>query len=375
MRTDDFDFHLPEELIALRPIEPRDQSRMLVVDPSQAKATQLTDTAVRNLVTLLKPGDALVFNDTRVIPAALKGVRETVRAEGGTAATPTIEINLHKRDALDTWRAFVRPAKRLRKGDVIRFDHPTTMTTGDAQEPLRATITDKGEGGEVSLRFDQSGTELDAAVSRFGTMPLPPYIASRRPSDEDDASTYQTVFANKNGAVAAPTAGLHFTDDLLSRLAERGVHSVGLTLHVGAGTFLPVKAEDTADHDMHAEWGELTPQTADRLNAIRASGGRICAIGTTSLRLLESAADDTGQIQPFAGDTDIFITPGYRFKATDILMTNFHLPRSTLFMLVSAFAGLDMMKAAYAHAIAARYRFYSYGDATLLFPSRSKQSG
>ncbi|MEO1543521.1 MAG: tRNA preQ1(34) S-adenosylmethionine ribosyltransferase-isomerase QueA [Pseudomonadota bacterium] len=361
MRTDLFDFELPEDLIALHPLEPRDASRMLVVNPGNNSAQHFTDAAARDLVSFLKPGDALVFNDTRVIPAALKGIRETIRTEGGTQATPSIDVNLHRRVAPDVWRAFVRPAKRLREGDVVRFGSDTSA--------LRATILDKATGGEVGLRFDQSGNGLDAAIAQLGQMPLPPYIAAKRPADADDVSTYQTVFAQKDGAVAAPTAGLHFTEGLLADLEARGIKRVGVTLHVGAGTFLPVKAEDTVDHQMHAEWGEVTPDAANQLNSIRANGGRICCIGTTSLRLIESAADEAGRIKPFADETAIFITPGYRFKATDILMTNFHLPRSTLFMLVSAFAGLETMQAAYAHAVQERYRFYSYGDATLLFPA------
>ncbi|MEO1207865.1 MAG: tRNA preQ1(34) S-adenosylmethionine ribosyltransferase-isomerase QueA [Pseudomonadota bacterium] len=362
MRTDLFDFQLPDELIALHPANPRDASRMLMVDPGKPGQARFADRAVKNLADVLQPGDAIVFNDTRVIPASLSGRRETTRAEGGTTATPSIEANLHRRVSADTWRAFARPAKRLRKGDVVTF--------GNGGVTLRATITDKVDGGEVGLCFEQAGAGLDAAIARIGAMPLPPYIAARRPTDSSDASTYQTVFAKKDGAVAAPTAGLHFTEGLLEQLEAKGIKRVALTLHVGAGTFLPVKADDTTEHKMHAEWGEVTPQAADTLNALRAKGGRLCCVGTTSLRLIESAADKNGQIKPFCGETDIFITPGYAFRATDILLTNFHLPRSTLFMLVSAFAGLETMQAAYAHAIQERYRFYSYGDATLLFPDR-----
>jgi S-adenosylmethionine:tRNA ribosyltransferase-isomerase len=353
MRTDLFDFDLPEDLIALRPAVPRDAARLLLV------GDELQDRAVRDLPDLLRPGDALVFNDTKVIPARLFGRR--VRGE----AAARIEILLHRREGPDRWRAFARPAKKLALGERITFGE---ASEGIACELVRlqAEVEAKGEGGEVTLSFSLSGPYLDEAVERLGEMPLPPYIAGKRPADERDRSDYQTVFASEEGAVAAPTAGLHFTPELVERLDRRGITRHAVTLHVGAGTFLPVKAEDTAEHRMHAEWGTLSAETAAALNEARGQGGRIVAIGTTSLRLLETAADDDG-VKPFAGETDIFITPGHRFRGADLLMTNFHLPRSTLFMLVSAFAGLERMKGAYAHAIAMRYRFYSYGDASLLF--------
>lgn len=356
MRVDLFDFDLPEASIALRPVEPRDAARMLVVDPERG----LADRLVRDLPGLLAPGDVLVLNNTKVIPSRLYGLR--VREE--TAAR--VEIMLHKREGADRWRAFARPAKKLQIGDRIRF--------GDAAESsvcelvrLDAEVEEKGEGGDVALRFSFSGPVLDEAIARLGELPLPPYIAGKRATDDKDRTDYQTVYARDEGAVAAPTAGLHFTNDLFRRLEERGVTCEFVTLHVGAGTFLPVKADDTAEHRMHAEWGSVSEGTARALNDARARGGRIVAVGTTSLRLLESAAREDGVIAPFSGDTAIFITPGYRFKAVDVLMTNFHLPRSTLFMLVSAFSGLENIKAAYSHAIETGYRFYSYGDASLLF--------
>ncbi|MFN8830059.1 MAG: tRNA preQ1(34) S-adenosylmethionine ribosyltransferase-isomerase QueA [Labrys sp. (in: a-proteobacteria)] len=348
MKVSDFDFELPEGLIALRPVEPRDSAQLLVVRPGDG--APFTDRIVRDLPDLLEPGDALVFNDTRVIPARLQGFRPRV---GGAGAA--IEATLHLRAAPDRWWAFVRPAKRVAVGDTIRF--------GD---DLSATVTERGEGGEALLAFDRSGIDLDVAIATIGHIPLPPYIAGKRPEDERDRRDYQTIYAKRDGAVAAPTAGLHFTEDLLARLDRRGVERHFLTLHVGAGTFLPVKVENVADHKMHAEWGEITPDTAARLNAVRARGRRIIAVGTTSLRLLESAWKD-GAIQPFAGETSIFIAPGYRINAADVLMTNFHLPKSTLMMLVSAFSGQDVMRRAYAHAIASGYRFYSYGDSSLLF--------
>lgn len=350
-----FDFALPEASIALRPAHPRDGARLLAVRPEG-----LADHVVRDLPGLLRPGDVLVHNDTRVIPARLYGIR--VRGEAATR----VEVMLHKRESADSWRAFARPGKRLRAGERIRFGDGSE---GHACElaALDAEIVEKGEGGEVVLRFAFSGPALDEAIARFGHMPLPPYIASKREDDAADLADYQTIYARRDGAVAAPTAGLHFTDDLAARLEAAGIARRFVTLHVGAGTFLPVKADDTRDHVMHAEWGEIDADTATALNAARARGGRIVATGTTALRLLESAAQADGTIAPFAGETSIFITPGYRFRAVDILMTNFHLPRSTLFMLVSAFAGLEAMQAAYAHAIEAGYRFYSYGDASLLF--------
>jgi S-adenosylmethionine:tRNA ribosyltransferase-isomerase len=356
MRVDLFDFELPEERIALRPIVPRDAARLLVVD---ARTDSLEDRTIRDLPDLLRPQDALVVNDTRVIPARLEGIR--VRGE----SVAQIEVTLHARENDNTWRAFARPAKRLAVGERIRFGE-TSESMACLLASLDATVLARDEGGEVTLAFDLTGPALDEAISTLGQMPLPPYIASRRATDAQDERDYQTIFAGQSGAVAAPTAGLHFTPDLLAKLAARGIALHRLTLHVGAGTFLPVKVEDTRDHRMHAEWGTLSAETAEALNAVRASGGRIVAVGTTALRLLESATDENGVLQPFAGETSIFIEPGYRFRAVDALLTNFHLPRSTLFMLVSALAGLDLIKGAYAHAIAQKYRFYSYGDACLL---------
>ena len=350
MRVDDFDFELPDSAIALHPARPRDAARLLAVTPGMPFA----DHIVRDLPTLLRPGDALVVNDTRVIPARLIGRRH--RGE----ASARIEVTLHLREGSDTWRAFLRPAKKLAEGETLVF--------GDG---FSATRTGSGEGGEAVLRFDRAGPDLDAALDRHGLMPLPPYIAHRRAEEAADTDDYQTLFACERGAVAAPTAGLHFTPDLMAALEARGIATHRVTLHVGAGTFLPVKAEDTRDHRMHAEWGRVTPEVAEALDATRAAGGRIVAVGTTALRILESAAAADGRVLPFEGQTSIFITPGYRFKAIDLLMTNFHLPRSTLFMLISAFSGLDTMQAAYAHAIAAGYRFYSYGDACLLHPAPS----
>ena len=356
MRTDLFDFDLPPERIALRPAVPRDTARLLVVRPGGA--AELEDKGVRDLPDLLNPGDALVVNDTRVIPARLSGRRI------GRDTEPKIEATLTERLDGSRWRAFVRPAKKLSSGDIVRFgEEGKVCFLGQ----LDATVETKGNGGEVTLSFAFHGPVLDQAIAERGDMPLPPYIASRRKPDAQDRADYQTLFARDKGSVAAPTAGLHFTDELLARLDQRdiGVHKV--TLHVGPGTFLPVHAEDTSQHKMHAEQAVLSAPTAEALNAVRAKGGKIAAVGSTALRTLESAADDSGIIKPFAGDTSIFITPGYRFKAVDAMMTNFHLPRSTLFMLVSAFCGLEMMKRAYAHAIGEGYRFYSYGDASLLF--------
>ena len=345
MLTADFDFDLPESLIALRPASPRDSARLLVAPTDGA----LLDLTVADLPGLLRPGDALVFNDTRVLAARLTGSRR--RGED----VARIEATLHQRVAPDRWTAFARPGKRLRAGDHIDF------------AGLGATVDGKADGGEVTLTFDVGGDDLDRAIARVGVMPLPPYIASRRTEDDRDQNDYQTVYARDPRSVAAPTAGLHFTTVLLDRLIARGVSIHFVTLHVGAGTFLPVKTETVADHRMHAEFGEVSAEVAAVLNATRAAGGRIVCVGTTSLRLLESAADADGRIQPFAAETAIFITPGYRFRAADGLMTNFHLPRSTLFMLVSAFSGQARMRAAYARAIAAGYRFYSYGDASLLW--------
>ena len=358
MRVDLFDFDLPEASIALRPAEPRGSARLLVVDP----ATGLADRRVADLPGLLRPGDALVFNDTRVIPARLHGTRLRPGAPG-----QRMEAMLHLREAPDRWRAFARPAKRLAVGDRVRFGAGTDAACDLAE--LDATVAAKGEGGEIVLHFDLAGPHLDERIAALGILPLPPYIAGKRPVDARDAADYQTVYAREPGAVAAPTAGLHITEDLLAALDAAGLERRHVTLHVGAGTFLPVKAEDTAEHRMHAEIGHLDAATAGALNAVRARGGRVVAVGTTALRLLESAADAAGRLHPFAGPTEIFITPGYRFRAVDALMTNFHLPRSTLFMLVSAFSGLDTMRAAYSHAIASGYRFYSYGDASLLYPA------
>ena len=361
MKTADFDFHLPDDHIALRPAEPRDSARLLVV-----RDGGLEDRIIRELPDFLRPGDALVFNDTRVIPARLSGVRERVGAEGETL-TVAVEATLHHRDAPDVWSAFMKPGKRIKAGDRIRFGAETDGACLLGR--LDATVVDKGEDGLVTLRFDLAGPMLDEAIRDVGVMPLPPYIAAKRAEDDRDRSDYQTMFAHWDGSVAAPTAGLHFTPALMAAIRARGVSTHAVTLHVGAGTFLPVKADDTADHKMHSEWGEVSAESAAALNAARAAGGRIVCVGTTSLRLLESAATPEGEVRPFHGDTAIFITPGYRFRAADVLMTNFHLPKSTLFMLVSAFAGLETMKAAYAHAVADRYRFYSYGDGSLLFRS------
>ena len=341
MRVDAFEFDLPPGNIALRPARPRDAARMLVVEGGAIR-----DAGVRDLPACLRAGDCLVFNDTRVIPAQLEGTRGAAK----------IGATLHKRVDLRRWQAFVRNAKRLRVGESVDFGMGVTAL---AEERLA--------DGSFILAF--AGDEpVELLLERAGTMPLPPYIAGKRATDADDRSDYQTMFAREDGAVAAPTAALHFTPALLAALAEAGVSTETLTLHVGAGTFLPVKADDTDDHAMHAEWGRIDAETAARLNAVRAAGGRVIAVGTTSLRLLESATGEDGVIAPFAGDTAIFITPGYRFRAIDGLMTNFHLPRSTLFMLVSALMGLETMQAAYAHAIAGGYRFYSYGDASLLLP-------
>jgi S-adenosylmethionine:tRNA ribosyltransferase-isomerase len=355
MQPADFDFDLPDDRIALRPASPRDAARLLLVTPGAA----LQDLRVSGLPGLLRAGDVLVLNDTRVIPARLKGVRTR------EASRVAVEATLHRRLSGHVWTAFMRPGKKLAPGDRISF--------GESQDracllgSLDATVTAKGEGGEITLAFDLAGPDLDAAIAERGAMPLPPYIAAKRGEDERDRTDYQTVYADEDGSVAAPTAGLHFTPELFERLAAAGVETAFVTLHVGAGTFLPVKAQTLAEHRMHAEWGEVDAATADRLNAVKAAGGRIVCVGTTSLRLLESATSEDGVIQPFMDETAIFITPGYRFRAVDGLMTNFHLPRSTLFMLVCAFAGMEAMKAAYAHAIDDGYRFYSYGDASLLW--------
>ena len=344
MRVDLFDFELPPERIALRPARPRDAARMLVVEGERP----FDDRHVRDLAQFLRAGDVLVFNDTRVIPAQLEGRRGDAR----------IGATLHKRLDLRHWQAFIRNAKRLKPGDTVEFGRGVS-----------ALAEERHADGSFTLAF--AGEEpVEVLLERAGTMPLPPYIAGKRATDEADRKDYQTMFAREEGAVAAPTAALHFTPGLIAALDAAGVGRETLTLHVGAGTFLPVKAEDTADHAMHAEWGRIDAATAERLNATRAAGGRLIAIGTTSLRLLESAAGEDGSIRPFEGDTAIFITPGYRFRAIDGLLTNFHLPRSTLFMLVSALMGLERMQSAYAHAIALDYRFYSYGDASLLLPDK-----
>ncbi|MER9721893.1 MULTISPECIES: tRNA preQ1(34) S-adenosylmethionine ribosyltransferase-isomerase QueA [unclassified Mesorhizobium] len=354
MRVDLFDFDLPEERIALRPAEPRDSAKMLVVRPGEG----LSDRAVGDLPSLLRAGDVLVFNDTKVIPAQLRGIRRRGEAQAQVDAT------LHMRMAPDRWLAFMRPGKRIAAGDRLHFGHDgNSCFLGQ----LDATVIEKGDAGEALLGFDLSGPFLDEALRAVGHIPLPPYIASKRDDDARDLTDYQTIYAKEEGAVAAPTAGLHFTPELFAALDAKGIERRFVTLHVGAGTFLPVKADDTADHKMHAETGSVSEATADALNGAKARGGRIIAVGTTSLRLLESAARPDGSLTAWSGPTDIFITPGYRFKTADLLMTNFHLPRSTLFMLVSAFSGLDTMRAAYAHAIGNDYRFYSYGDASLLY--------
>jgi S-adenosylmethionine:tRNA ribosyltransferase-isomerase len=358
MRTDLFDFELPAERIALRPAIPRDSARMLVVQPE----TLLRDRIIADLPALLEPGDQLVVNDTKVISAQLKGRRI------GQSTEPKIEATLIKRLDGSRWQALVKPAKKLSQGDVVRFGGEAKVCLlGE----LDARVEHKGEAGEITLSFSLHGPALDSAIADLGSPPLPPYIAGKRTPDERDATDYQTMFAVNEGAVAAPTAGLHFTSKLEAALHERGIGLHRITLHVGAGTFLPVKVDDTSGHRMHAEWGAISRGVAAALNAARAKGGRIVAVGTTSLRLLESAATEDGTIEPFTGETAIFITPGYRFRAVDLLLTNFHLPRSTLFMLVSAFSGLDTMKRAYAHAIDKGYRFYSYGDACLLFRDKS----
>ena len=361
MRLSDFDFHLPDAAIALRPAEPRDSARLLVVRPDQGRE----DRIVRDLPDFLRPGDALVFNDTRVIPARLMGLRAGRGTGGGDGSPVAVEATLHRRAAPDRWTAFMRPGKRLKEGDRIAFGHDQDRACLGGL--LDATVIAKHEGGEIELAFDFSGVDLDLAVAAHGEMPLPPYIAAKRAEDARDRADYQTVYAREDGSVAAPTAGLHFTPDLLERLKARGVSLHFVTLHVGAGTFLPVKTDVVAEHRMHAEFGEVPAAVADALNAARAAGGRIVCVGTTSLRLLESASTEDRVIHPFAAETSIFITPGYRFRTTDGLLTNFHLPKSTLFMLVSAFCGLETMRAAYAHAVETGYRFYSYGDTSLLW--------
>ncbi|MBT3905550.1 MAG: tRNA preQ1(34) S-adenosylmethionine ribosyltransferase-isomerase QueA [Rhodospirillaceae bacterium] len=339
MNVDEFDFDLPTSVIAQRPVTPRDSAKLLRV------ADGLSDHIVRDLPLFLQPGDLLVFNNTKVIPARIKGKRGNGK----------VEATLHKNISPDTWKAFARPGRKIKPGDRLFFDGG-----------FAATVLEKGEGGEITLKFDHAGEALMKLLDQNGAMPLPPYIKRDDLADTKDRSDYQTLFAEKPGAVAAPTASLHFTPELMGSLKECGVDQVLLTLHVGAGTFLPVKVDDTRDHKMHAEWGEITQVAAEKINAVRNTGGRIIAVGSTALRLLETAADDRGVVQPFTGDTDIFITPGYRFKVPDMMLTNFHLPRSTLFMLVAAFAGMDQMKRAYDHAMTSGYRFYSYGDCCLL---------
>lgn len=354
MRVDLFDFELPQDRVALHPAVPRDSARMLVVEPKKmADGAPPADHVVTDLLDFFGPNDILIANNTRVLPAELIGKRQ----RGDAVAKVT--INLHKRDAADLWRAFARPAKKLKLGEMLMFE-------AAGMDPLRAECIEKGEAGEVLLRFEVAGAELDEAIKARGAMPLPPYIGAKRAHDDKDNTDYQTVYAEHDGAVAAPTAGLHFTEELLEKIRAKGVTIDYVTLHVGAGTFLPVKADDTADHKMHSEWGEISGETVEKIRAAKANGGRLFAVGTTSLRVLETASMD-GELKPFCGETDIFITPGYKFNAVDVLMTNFHLPKSTLFMLVSAFSGLDNMKRAYAHAIDNHYRFYSFGDASLLF--------
>ena len=360
MRTDIFDFELPAENIALRPASPRDAARLLVVQPGIG----VQDHVVSDLPTWLKPGDQLVVNDTRVISAQLTGRRI------GRETEPKIDATLIKRLDGSRWQALVRPAKKLTEGDTVRFGNEGRVCL---LGHLDAQVEHKGDAGEIIFSFSFHGPALDQAIAELGAPPLPPYIAGKRAPDERDTADYQTMFAANDGAVAAPTAGLHFTPALEAALKARGVGLHRITLHVGAGTFLPVKVDDTAEHKMHAEWGTISRVTADALNTAHAAGGRIVAVGTTSMRLLESATSEDGVIHPFADETAIFITPGYRFRAVDIMLTNFHLPRSTLFMLVSAFAGMDTMKQAYAHAIATGYRFYSYGDASLLFRDTRNQ--
>ena len=360
MKTDLFDFDLPAERIALRPASPRDTARLLVVKPGGTLA--LEDRAIRDLPDLLRLGDCLVVNDSKVIAARLRG-----RRIGRGEAEPPIEATLHKRLDGSRWKAFILGARKVQVGDTLRFGAEGRVCfLGE----LDAQVSHKDEGGEVTLSFSFHGPVLDQAIAERGEMPLPPYIASRRTPDDQDRTDYQTFFACDEGSVAAPTAGLHFTETLATQLHERGIGLHKVTLHVGAGTFLPVKADDTEGHKMHSEFGSISDEVAQALNLTRAKGGRVVAVGSTALRLLEYAAREDGTLQAFSGETSIFITPGYKFRAVDLMLTNFHLPRSTLFMLVAAFSGLGMMRHAYAHAIKAGYRFYSYGDACLLYPSR-----
>lgn len=362
MRVDLFDFDLPEDNIALRPASPRDSARFLVVNPNGEPT--LLDKHVTDLPSFLEPGDALVFNDTRVIPAQLEGVR----LRDGAPET-AVSATLHMRMDASRWKAFARPGKRIKEGDRIRFGYERDNAC-DANK-LEATVEVKGDEGEITLLFDLSSPDLDQAIATVGHIPLPPYIAAKRPEDAQDQKDYQTIYAREEGAVAAPTAGLHFTPSLFEALDAKDIERHFVTLHVGAGTFLPVKADDTEDHKMHQEIGYVSQETAEKLNSVRARGNKLVCVGTTSLRLIESAATADGLIHPWSGPTGIFITPGYQFKAVDALMTNFHLPKSTLFMLVSAFSGLDTMRSAYAHAIETGYRFYSYGDSSLLMRKQS----
>jgi len=365
VKVDLFDFYLPEENIALRPCAPRENAKLLRVIPPD----ELQDYHVHDLPSLLQPGDALVFNDTKVIPAQLEGKRyRFVKNNGPDAAegVANIHATLHMRESADSWRAFVKPARRLSVGEEIIFSKRADDNSDKTDELFKAEVIERSPDDGMLLRFNKSGTALDAALAVYGHMPLPPYIAARRAEDERDKRDYQTIYAREKGAVAAPTAGLHFTDSMLGALRRRGIEEHFVTLHVGAGTFLPVKADDTQNHKMHSEIGHISAETAAALNAVKARGGKIVAVGTTALRLLESAADERGQLHAWRGATDIFIAPGYHFRFVDRLMTNFHLPRSTLFMLVSAFSGLELMKKAYAYAIKSHYRFYSYGDASLL---------
>jgi S-adenosylmethionine:tRNA ribosyltransferase-isomerase len=362
MLVDRFDFDLPESCIALRPVHPRDQARLLIIRPGEA----LFDRRVDQLPQALRAGDALVVNDTRVVPARLFGRRWR------GAASAQFEATLTRREGDNLWRALVRPAKRLKPGERVRFGDPAS-SSACLLVGLDARVVELVEG-QALFAFDLSGPALDETIEALGEMPLPPYIARRRPADSADRQDYQTIFAREPGAVAAPTAGLHFTPGLLQALETAGVQLLRVTLHVGAGTFMPVKTANTDDHRMQPERGSIDGETAERLNRLRAAGGRIVAVGSTCLRLLESAADGEGQVKTFAGETSIFITPGYRFRIVDALMTNFHLPRSTLMMLVAAFAGLDTIQAAYRHAIEAGYRFYSYGDACLIFRGEGSQA-
>jgi len=358
LRLDNFDYNLPEDRIALRPANPRDSARLLVVRPGAD--AELDDRIVRDLPQILAPGDTLVFNDTRVIPAQLIAKRV-----GRGQSEPEVGITLHKRESGNRWRAFAKPGRKLSRGDRLAVQ-------GLEREALFARVEEKS-GGEVLLAFEAESAALRCLIDAAGAMPLPPYIASRRPPDARDREDYQTMFAAREGAVAAPTAGLHFTPELMDRLDARGIGWETVTLHVGAGTFLPVKVDDIADHRIHSEWGEISADTAEKLNEIRARGGRIVCVGTTSLRILETAVTPEGHVTPFSGETDIFITPGYQFRAIDALMTNFHLPRSTLMMLVAAFSGLERIMRAYEHAVRNDYRFYSYGDACLLWPDPAAQ--